>query len=114
MEPIRRFVAERRPLRGDRGRRSRTWLEAMLARPASRWKGSRTVFRFGELNVDRVRRILAGDASPEPVPPRGKPPELCHGCPHRSVFAALRDLDCIVAGDIGCYTLGGAAAVRGD
>jgi indolepyruvate ferredoxin oxidoreductase alpha subunit len=30
---------------------------------------------------------------------------LCQGCPHRSVFTALRNLDCIVASDIGCYTL---------
>jgi indolepyruvate ferredoxin oxidoreductase alpha subunit len=64
------------------------------------------MFRFGELNVDRVRRILNGDVSPEAKPPSGKPPELCPGCPHRSVFTALRDLNCIVAGDIGCYTLG--------
>jgi indolepyruvate ferredoxin oxidoreductase alpha subunit len=62
-------------------------------------------FRFGELNVDRVRRILAGDVSREPMPPPGKPPELCQGCPHRSVFTALRNLNCIVASDIGCYTL---------
>jgi indolepyruvate ferredoxin oxidoreductase alpha subunit len=64
------------------------------------------MFRFGELNVDRVRRILRGDVSPEAKLPPGKPPELCPGCPHRSVFMALRDLGCIVAGDIGCYTLG--------
>ncbi|MCC7499923.1 MAG: hypothetical protein IT160_20255 [Bryobacterales bacterium] len=63
-------------------------------------------FRFGELNVDRVRRILAGDHTPEPAPPPGKPPQLCPGCPHRVAFGALRDLGCIVAGDIGCYTLG--------
>src|ERR1019366_5342294 len=63
-------------------------------------------FRFGELNVARVRRILAGDLTPEPAPPPGKPPEVCPGCPHRTVFHALRDLGCIVAGDIGCYTLG--------
>jgi indolepyruvate ferredoxin oxidoreductase alpha subunit len=63
-------------------------------------------FRFGELNVDRVRRILAGDPSPEPALPPGRPPELCDGCSHRVVFQALRDLDCIVAGDIGCYALG--------
>ncbi|MGO8787469.1 MAG: thiamine pyrophosphate-dependent enzyme [Terriglobia bacterium] len=62
-------------------------------------------FRFGELNVDRIKRVLAADPSPEPVPPKGKPPELCHGCPHRSVFSALHNLDCIVASDIGCYTL---------
>jgi indolepyruvate ferredoxin oxidoreductase alpha subunit len=63
-------------------------------------------FRHGELNVERVRRILAGDDTPEPVPPRGKPPVLCEGCSHRSVFETLHRLDCIVAGDIGCYTLG--------
>jgi indolepyruvate ferredoxin oxidoreductase alpha subunit len=63
-------------------------------------------FRFGELNVNRVRRILAGDGSPEPKPVAGKPPALCPGCPHRTVFSVLRDLGCIVAGDIGCYTLG--------
>jgi indolepyruvate ferredoxin oxidoreductase alpha subunit len=63
------------------------------------------IFRFGELNVERVRRILARDSSPEPVPPRGKPPELCAGCPHRSSFEVLKELDCIVSGDIGCYTL---------
>ncbi len=68
-------------------------------------EGKPEQFRFGELTVDRVKRILAGDISPEPVPPPGKPPELCQGCPHRSVFIALRNLDCIVASDIGCYTL---------
>lgn len=68
--------------------------------------GKPEMFRFGELNVARVRRILASDAAPEPAPPPGKPPELCKGCPHRSVFQALHNLGCIVAGDIGCYTLG--------
>lgn len=64
------------------------------------------MFRFGEMSVGRVQRILAGDLSPEPRPVPGKPPELCHGCPHRVAFNALHELDCIVAGDIGCYTLG--------
>jgi indolepyruvate ferredoxin oxidoreductase alpha subunit len=64
------------------------------------------MFRFGELNVDRVRRIVAGDTSPEAAPTPGKPPELCPGCPHRNVFQVLHELDCIVSGDIGCYTLG--------
>ena len=64
------------------------------------------MYRFGELNVARVRRILAGDTSPEPAPVAGKPPQLCPGCSHRNVFEALHNLDCIVAGDIGCYTLG--------
>ena len=64
------------------------------------------MYRFGELNVARVRRILAGDTSPEPVPPRGKPPALCPGCPYHPVFGVLKRMDLIVAGDIGCYTLG--------
>ena len=63
------------------------------------------IFRFGELNVDRVRRILAHETGPEPVPPLGTPPELCAGCPHRASFEVMKELDCIVSGDIGCYTL---------
>ncbi|MFT3868600.1 MAG: thiamine pyrophosphate-dependent enzyme [Nibricoccus sp.] len=64
-----------------------------------------SIFRFGELSVDRVNRILNHDTSPEPVPPRGKPPELCKGCPHTQSFEVMKELDCIVSGDIGCYTL---------
>ena len=63
-------------------------------------------FRFGELSVERVRRILSGDDAPEPAPPKAKPPELCEACPYHPVYGSLRRLDCIVAGDIGCYTLG--------
>jgi indolepyruvate ferredoxin oxidoreductase alpha subunit len=64
------------------------------------------MYRFGELNVERVRRILAGDTSPEPQPPAGKLPELCAGCPYRPVYDILHRMNCIVSGDIGCYTLG--------
>jgi indolepyruvate ferredoxin oxidoreductase alpha subunit len=38
------------------------------------------------------------------IPPR--PPVLCPGCPHRTVFHALNKRRVPVAGDIGCYTLG--------
>ncbi len=38
------------------------------------------------------------------LPPR--PPSLCPGCPHRTVFAAFKEMDLTVTGDIGCYTLG--------
>ncbi|HOV33553.1 MAG TPA: thiamine pyrophosphate-dependent enzyme [Candidatus Hydrogenedens sp.] len=63
------------------------------------------MYRFGELNVVRVRRILQGITTPEPPIIRGKPPRLCDGCPHRATFTVLAKLNCIVAGDIGCYTL---------
>lgn len=63
-------------------------------------------FRFGELSVNRVRRLVTCEPEPEAAPAgRIKPPQLCDGCPHRSTFGILRELDCIVAGDIGCYTL---------
>lgn len=69
-------------------------------------EGKPEMYRFSELNVARVRRILAGDTSPEPVKPPGKPPQLCDACPYRQVFQVIREMDLIVAGDIGCYTLG--------
>lgn len=69
-------------------------------------EGKPEAFRFGELDVERVRRILARDESREPAPPQGRPPQLCEACPYHPVYGTLRKLDCIVAGDIGCYTLG--------
>jgi indolepyruvate ferredoxin oxidoreductase alpha subunit len=50
--------------------------------------------------------VLSGDEGPykPEVPPR--PPVLCPGCPHRSVFHVLNKRRVPVAGDIGCYTLG--------
>jgi indolepyruvate ferredoxin oxidoreductase alpha subunit len=69
-------------------------------------EGKPEMYRFGELNVPRVRRIVERDRSPEAKPIPGKPPALCPGCPHRSVFTALKNLGCYVAGDIGCYSLG--------
>jgi indolepyruvate ferredoxin oxidoreductase alpha subunit len=56
--------------------------------------------------LEELRDGQARDLSPEPALPRGRPPELCAACPYHPVYAALRKLDCIVAGDIGCYTLG--------
>ena len=47
--------------------------------------------------------LVQGLEVPE-VPPR--PPVLCPGCPHRSVFHVLNKRKVPVAGDIGCYTLG--------
>lgn len=43
----------------------------------------------------------------EPAPSR--PPVMCAGCPHKGLFMALNRLKVIVAGDIGCYTLGALA-----
>lgn len=47
---------------------------------------------------------------PQPVPESKdlptRPPVLCSGCPHRGIFYSLAQLDVIVTGDIGCYSLG--------
>ena len=45
--------------------------------------------------------------APAQVPAR--PPILCPGCPHRSVYSVLNKLKIHAAGDIGCYTLGAVA-----
>lgn len=82
------------------------WLVEAIRAAGISVEGKAEMYRFGELNISRVKRILNQDSSLEPAHPAGKPPQLCHGCPHRAVFETLRDLGCIVAGDIGCYTLG--------
>jgi len=41
-----------------------------------------------------------------------RPPVLCPGCPHRSVFSVLKKLGVHAAGDIGCYTLGAVAPLN--
>jgi indolepyruvate ferredoxin oxidoreductase alpha subunit len=69
-------------------------------------EGKPESYRFGELTTARVRRIVNEDETPEPKPAPGKPPALCPGCPHRSVYTTLKEMGCIVAGDIGCYSLG--------
>jgi len=48
----------------------------------------------------------AGQMVPDPATLPARPPVLCPGCPHRSVYYVLRKLNLTVTGDIGCYTLG--------
>jgi len=62
---------------------------------------------LGEFNPDIVARGLGVPFDEMPIdelPQR--PPALCAGCPHRSVFTILKKLGLTVSGDIGCYTLG--------
>lgn len=80
----------------------------------------------GEMNVDIILKALVnvkGIQYDTPGYPRNKIAELaamippreyamCPGCPHRASFWAVKTAiavdgrDCIVAGDIGCYSLG--------
>lgn len=68
----------------------------------------------GEYSANLLRRaILHQDvqvAAPAAAPVR--PPILCPGCPHRSVFSVLKKLKLHGAGDIGCYTLGAVAPLN--
>ncbi|MCI9188660.1 MAG: indolepyruvate ferredoxin oxidoreductase subunit alpha [Lachnospiraceae bacterium] len=65
----------------------------------------------GEYSAAMLReRVLGRECSMEAaaqVPAR--PPILCPGCPHRSVYSVLNRLKIHAAGDIGCYTLGAVA-----
>ena len=65
----------------------------------------------GEYSANLIRERVLGQASQvdkaAQVPAR--PPILCPGCPHRSVYAVLNKLKIHAAGDIGCYTLGAVA-----
>lgn len=66
-----------------------------------------------ELNPTIVKEALTGEPVPhvtvEETRPVARPPALCPGCPHRGFFYTLgRKKKAIIAGDIGCYTLGSA------
>lgn len=65
----------------------------------------------GEYSANMLRKaVLKEDLqinTPAEVPAR--PPLLCPGCPHRSVYTVLNKLKIHAAGDIGCYTLGAVA-----
>lgn len=65
----------------------------------------------GEYSANMIREAILGRElkleAPVQVP--GRPPILCPGCPHRSVYYVLNKLKLHAAGDIGCYTLGAVA-----
>lgn len=73
--------------------------------------GKEIFTRQGEYSANLLRTTVLGEkldvAAPAPVPPR--PPILCPGCPHRSVYSVMNKLKIHAAGDIGCYTLGAVA-----
>lgn len=66
---------------------------------------------YGEMTSDVIRKSIFKDnfkyedVEPKLVIPR--PPTFCAGCPHRGLFYELgKRKDLVIAGDIGCYTLG--------
>ncbi len=65
----------------------------------------------GEYSANMIRKgILREELEVKaPAAAPGRPPILCPGCPHRSVYYVLNKLKMHAAGDIGCYTLGAVA-----
>ena len=65
----------------------------------------------GEYSANMLRKAILKQELDlkEPAKAPGRPPILCPGCPHRSVFHVLNKLKMHAAGDIGCYTLGAVA-----
>ncbi len=71
--------------------------------------GKELFSNIGELSQNIVKEKLGGDVQTgllldENIPAR--PPVMCAGCPHRSIFYVLKKMNLTVLGDIGCYTLG--------
>jgi indolepyruvate ferredoxin oxidoreductase alpha subunit len=75
----------------------------------------------GELDPDVVRKALGLPTRAHVTLPQVdlpvRPPQLCKGCPHGDVFSAINQAledepDALVAGDIGCYTLGALPPYR--
>lgn len=65
----------------------------------------------GEYSANMLRKVVLNQDLhlKEPARVAGRPPLLCPGCPHRSVYSVLKKLKIHAAGDIGCYTLGAVA-----
>jgi len=55
------------------------YLEESIRAQGIAVEGKPEMYRYGELSVPRVTRILNNDASQEPAPVPGKPPQLCAG-----------------------------------
>jgi indolepyruvate ferredoxin oxidoreductase alpha subunit len=78
-------------------------------------EGKKIIPELYELNPNIVARSFGKQlyqdrlSLPEDTKVPNRPPVLCPGCPHRSVFFALKKARVVVTGDIGCYTLGAMA-----
>jgi len=73
--------------------------------------GKEIFTRQGEYSAELLREKIVNKpiAAEPPADVPARPPILCSGCPHRSVFTALNQLRLHASGDIGCYTLGAVA-----
>lgn len=87
-------------------------LEPFIEEQIKSWgikcQGKELLTLQGEYSANMLRCAIGKeqlDLEPPAAVP-GRPPVLCPGCPHRSVFSVLNKLKIRASGDIGCYTLG--------
>lgn len=68
----------------------------------------------GEYSANMIRKAVLKEEIKVKAPAQvaARPPILCPGCPHRSVYSVLNKLKIHAAGDIGCYTLGAVAPLN--
>ena len=76
--------------------------------------GKEIFTKQGEYSANLIKRAILGEqqSSYEKACVANRPPILCPGCPHRSVFSILKKLKIHASGDIGCYTLGAVAPLN--
>ncbi len=76
--------------------------------------GKELFTKQGEYNSNMIKNAILGisDIAFEKIKTPARPPVLCPGCPHRSVFSVLKKLKIHASGDIGCYTLGAVAPLN--
>ncbi|MDL2225328.1 indolepyruvate ferredoxin oxidoreductase subunit alpha [Eubacteriales bacterium OttesenSCG-928-M02] len=71
-------------------------------------EGKEIFSKYGEYSTKSIQMALDGemDTMAEASQLPNRPPVLCPGCPHRSVYSVVKKLGLTAFGDIGCYTLG--------
>ncbi len=67
---------------------------------------------FSQNTVRECMKLKAPDTLHIEASIPGRPPVMCAGCPHRGIFYILHKKNCMVYGDIGCYTLGAVAPLN--
>ena len=93
-------------------------LEPVIEEQVRAWglkvKGKECFTKQGEYSANMLKKVVFGssDEGFAAADAPARPPILCPGCPHRSVFSVLNKLKIHAAGDIGCYTLGAVAPLN--
>ena len=86
------------------------FMESQILAAGIPCEGKAMTGKLYELNPQLLRERIFGEKAQTVdvgVTAVSRPPALCPGCPHRGFFYTMaKHKDFVVAGDIGCYTLG--------